>query len=159
MRNTNTHPAGAHAWPSTGVDRQTQWVMLSNSPCALSWGLPQEVWSQQLFLFCMNSTCGMVNRVHLWDSVRDLFLNQIMFFLKTWKPGVQTGESWRLGADNDPHRLRSLSCQRVSKRVAGRICPGRGRGQCSQEADVYNDPAGESHREGAGKMGECYSKE
>ena len=66
-----------------------QWAMLSKSPSALSWGLPQEVWSQQLFLFCMNSTCGTVNRVHLWDSVRDLFLAQITFFLKTWKPGVQ----------------------------------------------------------------------
>lgn len=39
------------------------------------------------------------------------------------------------------------------------ICAGRGPGQCSQEADVYNDRAGESHREGAGKVGECYSKE
>ena len=79
-----------------------------------------------------------------------------MFFLKTWKPGVQTGESWRLGAGNDPHRLRSLSCQSVS---ADRICAGRCPSQCSQEADVYYDSARESRREGAGKMGECYSKE
>ena len=85
MRNTNIHPPGAHAGPSTGVDR---WTVLSKPPSALSRGLPQEVWSQQLFLFCMNSTCGTVNRVYLWDSVSNRFLDQIVFFLKTWKPGV-----------------------------------------------------------------------
>lgn len=53
----------------------------------------------------------------------------------------------------------SLGCQSVSDRVADRICAGRGPGQCSQEADVYNDRRGDSHREGAGKVGECYSKE
>lgn len=38
------------------------------------------------------------------------------------------------------------------------ICAGRGPGQCSQEADVYNDHAGESHRKGLGRWENATAK-